>query len=165
MPIPKKLIKFLSPVKYESLEHRTVYTAFDKAQTLGVPEKIVGKTLFLKIDGELAIVLISASQILDKAKLKQLINTWRKKAKQKAVKEIDFASETLMKNKLIGVKVGAVPPFGSLWKIPTFIDKSLLKNPKIIVSAGDYDVSIKISPKLFKKLIPHLIIGNFSKPR
>jgi len=172
MPISQKLKKLLSKVKYELVEHRTVYTAFDKAQTLKVPEKIVGKTLVVKINGDFALVLISAHQILDKAKFKKTLNNWRKKLKQKLIKEINFATEDWMKKHLIGAKVGTVPPFGNLWQIATFVEKSLFKNKKIIVNAGNYNISIEINPNLFKKLIPEtsaelsrtpLIIGNFGK--
>ncbi|MBZ9569800.1 YbaK/EbsC family protein [Patescibacteria group bacterium] len=165
MAIAKKLIKFLAKVKYEPIEHRTVYTAHDKAQTLRVSEKIVGKTLVVKMDRNFAIILIGANKILDKTKFKKVVNNRRKKLKQKPVKKIGFATETWMKKNLKGVKVGAAPPFGNLWQLPTFIDKSLFKSPKIIISAGDHNFSIKINPNLFKKLIPDLIIGNISKKR
>jgi len=176
MPITKKLIKFLSKVKYEPIEHKIVYTAFDKAQTLRIPEKTVGKTLVVKMNGAFALVLIPANKILDKAKFKKLANNWLKKTKQKPVKEISFATEVWMKKNLKGVKVGAIPPFENLWPLArrgqrpggglaTFIDKALLKNPKIIINAGDYSASIKISPSTFKKLIPDLVIGSFSKTR
>ena len=177
MPVSRKLIKFLEErkAKYTLVEHRTVYTAYDKAQTLKVPEKIIGKTLVVKMDRDSAIVLIGANKILDKTKFKKVVNTWRKKIEQKPVKKIGFATEIWMKKNLKGVKVGAIPPFGNLWGLLTFIDKSLFKrgplaggrrvgrSPKIIVSAGDYNFSIEISPNLFKKLIPDLVIGNFGK--
>ncbi|MFA4998536.1 MAG: hypothetical protein WC514_00720, partial [Candidatus Paceibacterota bacterium] len=68
MPISKKLINFLdkSKVKYEVLEHKTVYTAFDKAKTLRVKENIIGKTLVVKIDKNYALVLVPANKNLDK---------------------------------------------------------------------------------------------------
>lgn len=174
MPIAKKLIKFLSKIKYEPIEHKIVYTAYDKAQTLKVAEKTVGKTLVMKFNGNFAIVLIPANKILDKVKFKKIVNARVKKTKQKSIKEIGFATEVWMKKNLKGVKVGAVPPFGNLWKLPTFLDKSLLGNSKIIINAGDYRTSIKINPTLFKKLIPEtsaelsrmpLTVGNFSKKK
>jgi prolyl-tRNA editing enzyme YbaK/EbsC (Cys-tRNA(Pro) deacylase) len=61
--------------------------------------------------------------------------------------------------------VGAIPPFGNLWRIPTFIDKSLLNQPKIIINGGDYKWSIKINPAVFRKLISDLIVGNFNKAK
>jgi len=155
--IPQKVTKFLETTKtrYEPIEHRTVYTAFDKAATLKVPAKIVGKTLVLTIDKNLAVVLIPANKNLDKSKFKKIAK----------VKKVDFASEKLIKNRIKGAKVGAIPPFGNLWKLPTFIDKSLTILPKIIINSGDYNWSIKITPAALKKIIPDLTIGSFSQSR
>jgi Ala-tRNA(Pro) deacylase len=162
--VPKKIIKFLEKgkvlpagrqVKYEIVKHKTVYTAYDKAQTLKVPEKMIGKTLVFKTDGKLAMALIPANKNLDKEKIKKLLKA----------KKVDLVSERLIKNKFKGVKVGAIPPFGNLWGLGTFADKSLINQPKIILNGGDYNFSIKISPVSFKKLIPELVIGSFSKPR
>jgi len=169
MPVPKKLINFLekSKVKYQIIEHKTVYTAYDKVQTLKrgplaggwrvgrSPEKMVGKTLVFKTDGKLAMALIPANKNLDKEKIKKLLKA----------KKVDLVSEKLIKNKFKGVKVGAIPPFGNLWGLGTFADKSLINQPKLIVNGGDYNFSIKISSVSFKKLIPELVIGSFSKAK
>jgi len=157
MPIPKKIINFLekNKVKYEAIQHRIVYTAFDKAATLKVPERIVGKTLVMKMDKKIGLALIPANKVLDKEKFKKMAKA----------KNVDFIKEAWMKKNLKGLKVGAIPPFGNLWRLLTFIDKSLLNQPKIIINGGDYNFSIKITPASLKKLIPDLVIGNFSKAR
>ncbi len=157
MPIPKKIINFLekTQVKYELIEHRTVYTAFDKANTLKVPEKIVGKTLVVKKDKDLVLVLIPANKNLDLQKLKKITKG----------KKLELASEKLIKNRLKGVKLGATPPFGILWKLPTFVDRAIMKEKEVILNSGDYNSSIKIKPKNFKNLIPDLTLGNFSKKK
>ncbi len=155
MPIPKKIINFLekAKIKYEPIKHRVVYTGFDKAATLKVLQKIIAKTLVIRSDKKVALVLIPANKILDLQKLKKLVKA----------KKIDFVREVWMRKNLKGVKVGAIPPFGNLWGLPTFIDRSLMKLPKIILNGGDYDWSIKINPTQLKKLIPNLVIGSFSK--
>ena len=157
MPIPKKIINFLekNKVKYEAIQHRIVYTAFDKAATLKVPERIVGKTLVMKMDKKIGLALIPANKVLDKEKFKKMAKA----------KNVDFIKEAWMKKNLKGLKVGAIPPFGNLWRLLTFIDKSLLNQPKIIINGGDYNFSIKITLASLKKLIPDLVIGNFSKAR
>ncbi|MCP6718525.1 MAG: hypothetical protein KJI70_03255 [Patescibacteria group bacterium] len=167
MAIPKKVINFLekAKVKYELVEHKTVYTAFDKARTLKEKQNIIGKTLVLKADRDLAIVLIPANKNLDKLKFKKIVNDWKRKTDQKLIKTIDFASERLIKNKIKGVKVGAIPGFGNLFKIPTFINKSLLSPSKIIINSGDYKNSIQLEPAQFEKLVPDLITGSFTKTR
>jgi len=170
MAIPKKVINFLekSEVKYEIIEHRKVFTAYDKAATLKVPEKISVKTLAVRTSPpskEVVLVSIPADKNLDKDKLKKKINALRKKEGQKAVKKVDFVNEKWVENNLKGIKLGAVPPFGNLWKLANFIEKSLLKNPKIIFNSGDNSFSIKISPKNFEKLMPDLVNDSFSQAR
>ncbi len=155
--IPAKVKKFLekTKIKYEILEHKTVYTAVDKSSTLHVPAKQVGKTLVVKLDSKLGIVLIPADRNLDKNKLKKVAKA----------KKIDFVSERVIKNKLKGVKVGAVPPLGSLWKLPTFVDRALMNNPKIIINAGLPTLSLRLTPSAYRALLPDLIIGSFSKKK
>jgi len=157
MAVPKKIINFLekAKIKYELVKHRTVYTAYDKAQTLHLAEKMVGKTLVVKMDKNPALVLIPANKNLDKEKLRKIAKA----------KTIDFLKEAWMKKNLKGVKIGAIPPFGNIFGLKTFIDNSLLKQPKIIINGGDYNWSIKISGPSFKKLIPDLITGSFSKAK
>jgi Ala-tRNA(Pro) deacylase len=165
MPIIKKLEKFLkeNKIQYQEIGHRTVYTAHDKAATLRVKEKSVGKTLLIKTDRDLVLVLIPGNKNFDKRKFKKIVNDWRKKTNQKPVKNIDFASETLMKNNLKGVKVGAVPPFGKLWKLSVFVDRSLLKEKEIILNSGNYNSSLKIKQKELRNL--DFIQGIFSKSK
>jgi len=157
MAASQKLISFLenNKVKYELLKHKTVYTAHDKAATLRVPEKIVGKTLVVRLDKNPALVLIPANKNLDKQKLKKITKA----------RSVDFIKEAWMKKNLKGVKVGAVPPFGNLWKLPTFVDRALINQTKIIINGGDYNWSIKINLAVFKKIVPDLVIGNFSKKK
>jgi Ala-tRNA(Pro) deacylase len=156
MAVPNKIINFLkkSKIKYNILEHKKVFTAYDKSQTLKVPEKIVGKTLFAKFNNSLAIVLIGADKNLDFKKLKKILG-----------KEVKLASERLIKNKIKGVKLGAIPPFGNLWGIKTFVDRSLKKEKKIILNSGDWNFSIEVSPKDLEKLVGDLVWGNFSKKK
>ncbi|MCH8741951.1 YbaK/EbsC family protein [Patescibacteria group bacterium] len=164
MPIPKKIQKFLdhAEIKYDSMEHKVVYTAFDKAQTLKVHQKIVGKTLAVKFDNRYAIILIPANKNLDKGKFKKTVNDWLKKQNIKTAKSIDFVKEVWMKKNLKGARVGAIPPFGTLWKLPTFIDLSLINQQKIIINSGSCNWSIRINPTYFKKILTDLVTGKFS---
>lgn len=167
MAVPKKIINFLekNKIKYEEIQHKTVYTAFDKAKTLRVKQNIIGKTLVLKTDRDLVICLIPANKNLDKRKLAKIVNNWRKKMGQKSAKKIAFASERLIRNKFKGVKLGVIPPFGNLFKLPTFVNRSLLKLPRIIINSGDYNWSIKFKGTSLEKLVPDLITGSFTKAR
>lgn len=157
MAIPKKVINFFekAKIKYKPIRHRTVYTAFDKSQTLKVPQKIIGKTLVMKLDNRPVLVLLPANKNLDIQSLKKISK----------VKKIDFIKEAWMKKNLKGVKIGAIPPLGSLWKLPTFLDKSLTNPSEIIINSGDYNFSIKLKGSVLKKLIVDSVIGNFARTK
>lgn len=162
--ILKSLIKFLNDnkIKYEVVEHKTVYTAMDAAQTQHIKPEGVVKTLVMKLDNYYVLALSPANKNLDKNKFKKAVNTWKKKTGQKAVKKVDFAQEAWMKKNING-SVGATPPFGALVKLPIFIDSILLKQKNLYVNTGDYNYSIKLTRAGFEKALGEFIGGNFSK--
>jgi prolyl-tRNA editing enzyme YbaK/EbsC (Cys-tRNA(Pro) deacylase) len=170
MTIPKRLIKFLddSEVKYDVINHRTVYTAHDKTKTLKEKPSIVAKTLVLKLGRkDIGIVSLPANKNVDKRKIKKLINQQREKVEKKKIKKVKFASERLMKNRLKsrGVRMGAIVPFGNFLKVPTFINKSLLNKKRLILNSGRHEQSIIIKGKDFSKIVPNVIKGRFTKSR
>ena len=155
--LPKKIAAFLdkSGVKFETIGHRTVYTAYDKAATLKVKPAAIVKVLVVKMDKELAMAVIGGDRSLDIEKL------------QKASKstKLDFAKEKVIAEAFKGVDPGTMPPFSGLWPMKVFCDKKLLESPKLILSAGAYECSIKIAPGAFKKINPEMAIGIFSKAK
>jgi len=166
--LSKTLQNFLekNKLKAEVIEHRTVYTAFDKSATLKIKPAMVGKTIVISFDGkDHAIGLIPANKNLDKKKVMAVFNKLRQKAKEKNYKKIDFAKEQWIKNNIKGVDLGAAPPLGLLYKLTFFIDNSLLKHSKIIVNGGKYETSLKLTPSVLLKLDPKTIKGGFSMPK
>ncbi|MDP2926938.1 MAG: YbaK/EbsC family protein [bacterium] len=144
MKIPAKLTNFLSQnkVKFEEINHRTVYTALDKAATLKVKPKLIAKTLVLKDGKNLFLAVLAANRNLNKEKFK----------KAAKAKNPDFISERLMKTRFRGYRIGAIPPFGRLFQLPSFVDRGLAKEKLVYASAGTYENSLKISPKVLEKL-------------
>jgi prolyl-tRNA editing enzyme YbaK/EbsC (Cys-tRNA(Pro) deacylase) len=162
MAIPAKITKYLdeNKYKYKIIEHKTVFTAWDKAQTEKVKPAEVSKSLVVKIDNDYALALVPSNKKLDKNKLLKVINTQRKKEKLKNYKKLDLAKELWMKKNLPG-KVGATPPFSGLTKIPVYIDGILAKNKKIYVGSGEYTNSFLILVSQYLK-IEKPVRGNFS---
>lgn len=170
----EKLLKD-AKAKYEIVKHKTVYTALDKAKTLKVKSKEVAKTLVLKLGSgktaQYVLASIPADKNFDKEKFKKLYNEWLKKMARaegrifKVVKQVDFAEEKWIKQNIFKTQAGgAVPPFGSLFRIPVFIDKSLLKAKKLVVNAGGFEESIRMLPSQLEK-VEKMIKGSFSKKK
>lgn len=177
--LSKTLQNFLekNKIKYELVEHKKVFTAFDKASTLRAKPAIVGKTVVLDFDAkEHALALIPADKNLDKKKLLKMINnspnspSYFKRGlggvKEKRIRfsRVDFAKEQWVKANIKGVKIGTTPPFGPLYDLPLFLDNSLAKQTKIIVNGGDYTLSLKLSPASLVKL-ENTVKGSFSQAK
>ena len=142
MPIPKKLLNHLdkNKTKYEILKHRTVYTAYDAAQTMKRKLQEIAKTLLVKADKKYYLVVIPAHYKLDLAKVKKLLKA----------KKVQLAKEGEMKTKF-KVKPGAITPFGTIHKVEVLVDKALLKVRDAIFGAGSFTESIRMKVKDFFK--------------
>jgi Ala-tRNA(Pro) deacylase len=164
--ILKKLLKFLGDekIKYEIVEHKTVYTALDSAETQHIKPQEIVKTLVMKIGpGKAVLALIPANKNLDKMKFKKAASGWAKKENLK-IKPPEFAKEPWMKKNIQG-KIGATPCFGSIFDFPVFVDRSLFRQKNLFVNSGDYNYSIKLSLKNFEKALGEIIRGSFAKKK
>jgi Ala-tRNA(Pro) deacylase len=151
MAIAKPLVKLLTQnkIKYEVVEHRKVYTAFDSAETQDIKLTEVAKAVLLKGKKNLYLAVLPAGNNCDFKALGKL-----------ASDKLSMAKENDIKNKL-KTKIGLLPPFGSLFKLPVFLDKKLTKNKKINLPAGSYTESVIMSVKDYVKL-ENPVLGNFS---
>ncbi|MFA6525594.1 MAG: YbaK/EbsC family protein [Patescibacteria group bacterium] len=153
MPIPKKLLGYLDKdkTKYEIVEHKKVYTAFDLANTLKLKLSEIAKTLLVKTDKEYYLVVLPAHYRLDLVKLKKILNA----------KKITIAKENVMQ-KVFKVKPGAITPFGFIHKTKVVMDKSLNKSVKVLLGSGSFKESIAMKVKDYVKMVEP-IQGIFAK--
>jgi len=155
MPIPKKLLNHLdkNKTKYEILKHRTVYTAYDAAQTMKRKLQEIAKTLLVKADKRYYLVVIPAHYKLDLSRVKKLLKA----------KKVQLAKEGEMKTKF-KVKPGAITPFGTIHKTEVLVDKALLRVRDVIFSAGSFTESIRMKVKDFLK-VEEAKTGNLGKKK
>jgi len=151
MAIPKNLLKLLetNKIKYLAVEHRKVYTAFDSAETQDIKLSEVAKAVLLKGKKNLYLAVLPAGNNCDFKALGKLAGDKLSMAKEKDI-------VTKLKS-----KIGLLHPFASLFKLPVFIDKKLLKNKKINLPAGSYTESVIMNVKDYLKL-ENPIPGSFS---
>lgn len=56
-------------------------------------------------------------------------------------------------------KIGSIPPFGNLFGIPVYADKSLWRNETIYFNAGRHDTSIGINIEDWDKVVKPIRIS------
>ncbi|MDP2736436.1 MAG: YbaK/EbsC family protein [bacterium] len=154
---PQKLAKYLEKagVKYNVLEHKTVYTAYDAAATMSKKLNEIAKALLVIADKDYYLVLLPADHNLEMKKLADFIS----KATGQKVKVVKIPGEAVME-KLLKVKAGAMGAFGGLHKLPVIMEKKLAKMKKAVFASGSFNHSVEMAVKDFVKL-ENAMLGNF----
>ena len=140
-----RLMEFLdkSGVKYEITEHRSAFTAQQVAAEEHEPGQYVAKPVVVKVDGKYMMSVLSACYKIDLGALKS----------QLGAKSVKLADEDELGRLFDDCELGAEPPFGNLYDLPTIMDKALEKDDHIIFQAGTHEKAIKMSMNDYRKLV------------
>jgi Ala-tRNA(Pro) deacylase len=155
--LPVKLAAYLEKagVRHKVLEHKTVYTAYDAAQTLKKKLDEVAKSLLILADKNYYLIILSADQNLDFKKLQSFLS----KNQGAPVKIVKIPGEKVMEA-VFKVRAGAMGAFGRVHKLPVVIEKKLAETKKAIFSSGSFNHSIEMGVKDFMKL-ENALLGAF----
>jgi Ala-tRNA(Pro) deacylase len=149
MPV-RKLKEFLdsNKVKYVSISHSMAYTATEIAASAHIPEKELAKTVVLKIDGKMAMAVLSASHKVDFDRLKGTLGAG----------SVELASEVEFKDRFSDCDIGAMPPFGNLYGMDVFVADSLAEDKEIAFNAGSHTELIRLSYGDFERLVKPKVV-------
>ncbi len=120
-------------IEYHQTEHAAVFTSTEAAAIRGVSLHSGAKALIIKGGNAFLMVVLPADLALDSAALRNVLGTRRTRFADK--------EEVL---KITGLTPGSIPPFGSLFGLPTFCDERLADNERINFNAGSHTVSIQM---------------------
>lgn len=129
--------------KFRVSEHKPVYTADQLATVEHVLPREVAKPVVVKVEGKYVVCVLPADRKIDIYALQ----------KHFRADNVELASEQEMQTLFPDTEVGAEPPFGNLYNLPTLMDKSLAKDKEIVFLGGKHDQSIWMSMKDYKKLV------------
>lgn len=153
---PLALIKYLESRKINPkiLEHKTVYTAYDVANTLKRKVDEIIKSLLVKA-GNYYIVCLPANQNLDFKKLQKAIEG----VVGKKVPAVQIPSEKMMAG-LLKLRREGMSAFGGFHNLPVIAEKKLAKLKKAVFSTGSFNHSVEMEAKEFIKL-ENAVLGSF----
>lgn len=140
----EKLKKYLDSngVKYGVLRHGEAYTAQEIAATMHVSGKMLVKVVMLKSDKGFIMLALPADRRVDiPAVVADL-----------GLKMATLASEDDFRRLFPDCDAGAMPPFGNLYGVPVYVDKSLAGARHVIFQAGTHSEAVKMSYDDFIRL-------------
>ncbi len=132
-----------SHVNYETREHKPTFSAQQMAASEHEKGRFVAKPVLVKVDGKYIMCVLGACFKVDLGALKRELGA----------KSVELAEEEEI-GKLFGnCELGAEPPFGNLYDIPTIMDKALEKDDHIVFQAGSHDKAIAMKMADYRKLV------------
>ena len=126
----RRIREFLtgSKVSFATIDHKCAFTASEVAESSHVPGRYMAKTIVVNLDGRLALVVVAATQFVDLKKLRH----------ETGAAQVHLADESDFRDQFDGCQIGAVPPFGNLFGIETYMDRGLVRQEHIAFNAGTH---------------------------
>lgn len=140
-----KLQDFLAQhgVDFELHQHKPAYTAQEVAAEEHVSGNVLAKAVVVHGQANgYAICVLPASYKLD----------LRKAAQALGEKEVRLADEEELAELFPDAEVGAEPPIGKLYGLPTLVERHLTQDDQIVFQAGTHRQAIRMSYSDYEKV-------------
>ena len=137
-------------VRYVAIKHSPAFTAQELAAATHIPGKEVAKTVVVKLDGTMAMVVLPAPEMVRLNHLRV----------ETGSDHVEIASEAEFKGRFPDCEVGAMPPFGNLYEMRTLVEESLTEDEDIAFNAGSHTELIRMAYADFEELVePEVLRG------
>ena len=140
-----QITKFLdqAKIKYEVTKHKPAFSAQRMAAVEHEPGRFVAKPVIVKADDKHVMCVLSACYKIDLRTLKS----------QLGAKSVELVKENDIGKMFPDCELGAEPPFGNLYDLPTVMDKALEKDDHIMFQAGSHEKAVRMSMADYRKLV------------
>lgn len=144
MALTERLLAYLDEngVEHRVMHHEPVRTSEEAARVRGTPLESGAKALVYRADGRPVLLVLPADRRIDSRAFKGTFG----------VKNLSMVSPEEL-HELTGLEVGAVPPFGNLMGLDTYVDERLLDLPVISFNAGSRTTSVVMKPGDYRRLV------------
>jgi Ala-tRNA(Pro) deacylase len=129
-------------VRYLVTEHPVAYTAQSLAEAEHVSGHQVIKPVLVEADGQMVLCALPACDRVDLEALRESLE----------VEYIRLADEAALREVFRGCELGAEPPIGALFGLPTIADESLLMQRKVTFQAGNHHEAVTMSMDDYRRL-------------
>ena len=143
MGIPTRLISFLdeSKVRYEILHHPEAFTSHELAAIEHVKGKDRAKVVMVKSGEALLMTVLPTDRRLDLEKLGKITG-----------QPTAVAAEAEFKPLFPDCAIGTMPPFGHLYGVATYLDRSVVEADRLVFEAGTHSDAIKMKYADYERL-------------
>jgi Ala-tRNA(Pro) deacylase len=115
-------------IRYVIMSHSPAYTAQEVAAATHIPGRELAKVVMVKLDGKMVMTVLPASHRVNLERLATSTGAWH----------AELATEDDFSEMFSGCEIGAMPPFGRLWDLPTYASDALLEDDEIAFNACNH---------------------------
>lgn len=130
-------------VRFEEHHHPRAVSAQEVAASEHVPGRMLAKTVMVLADGEMVMLALPAPYQVD----------LEKAAAALGVDEARLAEEEEFEDSFPDCEVGAMPPFGNLYGVPVYVEKTLAEDETIVFRSGTHTETMSVSYSDFERLV------------
>jgi Ala-tRNA(Pro) deacylase len=117
-----------------TIRHSPAFTAPEIAESAHIAGSSFAKTVIVKLDGDLAMVVLPANRHVDLFELQDMMLS----------NKVELASEAEFNVRFPDCEPGAMPPFGNLYGLPVYIAQPLTEASEIAFNAGTHHEVMKM---------------------
>ena len=135
-------------VPFESQHHRVTFTAQEVAASEHLPGDVVAKVVMVFADADMVMLVLPASHRANLSKVAAelgVINVW-------------LADEHEFSEIFRDCEIGAMPPFGNLYGVPVYVDRTLAEDEVIVFQAGTHSDTISMRYADYARLVQPAIV-------
>ena len=129
-------------IKYEELRHKPTFTSQEMAQAEHVHGMNVAKPVIVNADGRYYMCVLAACCNISIDAIRSVLEAGF----------VRLADEDELSKLFLGCEIGAEPPFGSLYGMPTILDDRMENDEFIVFQSGTHDKALKISMQDYLKI-------------
>jgi Ala-tRNA(Pro) deacylase len=140
-------------IAYEVLPHTKTMTSATTAQAAHLPGRSVAKAVVVEDEsGRYAVAVVPATAHVQLARLERELHR----------SGLHLASEPQLGKLFPDCELGAIPPLGQAYGLPTIVEEELATQPDVFFEAGDHQHLVHVSQGEFGRLIAEARCARFA---
>jgi Ala-tRNA(Pro) deacylase len=155
MPCKEKLEQYFREhqIPFQVQQHPLAYTAQGVAASEHIPGKVVAKVVIVSADQQMVMLVLPAPSHVDFNRVGQTLGA----------REVRLVEESALKAAFPDCEVGAMPPFGTLYQLPMYVEKHLAEDEAIVFPVGTHTETMRLTYADYERLV-HPAMAEFARP-
>ena len=133
--------------KYRVLTHSPAFTAQATAHSMHLPGREIAKVVVIRHGSTLSLAVLPARSRVDLERFGAALRD-----------EVEVAPEREIADAFHDCETGAMPPFGILYGLKTYLDESLTHDRQIASNAGTHTEAIQMSFEDYRRIVAPVVL-------